>query len=80
MKTNSHPIVICKKYYDIVFTKDEEKHHEVKTTQYFLPSFNFKAILKALKLLLLILLFIAILANKINEVAPIMTMILEQLH
>ncbi len=80
MKLNSHPIVIRKKIHDIVYTGDGEKYHEVNTTQYFLPNINFKTIIKALKVLLYVLLLIAILTNKIKEVTPIMTFILEQLH
>ena len=80
MKSNSHPIVICKKIFDIVFTKDEEKRHEIKTTQYFLPSIDLQVVLKTLKILLLILLLIAILTDKIKEGAPIMTSIMEQLR
>jgi hypothetical protein len=63
-----------------VYTKDEEKRHEIKTTQYFLPHIDLKAIIKTLKVLLLILLLIAIFTDKIKEVAPIMTFILEQLR
>jgi hypothetical protein len=51
MKTNSHPIVVCKKVYDIIYTKDEEKRRETKTTQYFLPNIDFNAAAKALKVL-----------------------------
>lgn len=82
MKTESHPIVICKKIYDIVYTEDEEKRHEVKTTQYFLPNINVKSITQVLKVLLIILLFIAVFCypDKLKEVAPIMTSVLEQLH
>ena len=80
MKSNSHPIVICKKIFDIVYTKDEEKRHEIKTTQYFLPSIDPKAVIKTLKILLLILLLIAVFTDKIKEVAPIMTFIMEQLR
>ena len=82
MKTESHPIVICKKIYDIVYTEDEEKRHEVKTTQYFLPNIDFKSIVQALKVLLIILLLIAAFyfPDKIKEVAPTMTYVLEQLR
>lgn len=80
MKSNSHPIVIRKKVSDIVYTKDEEKCHEIKTTQYFLPNIDLQVVLKALKILLLILLLIAIFTDKIKEVAPVMTFIMEQLR
>lgn len=75
MKTNSHPIVVCKKIYDTVYTEGGEKHHEVKTTQFFLPNLDFKTMVKALKVLLYILLLIAAFCftDKIKEVAPIMT-------
>ena len=82
MKTNSHPMVVFKKVNDIIYTKDEEKHREVKTTQYFLPNINFKAATKTLKVLLFIIIFISILCftDKLKEAAPIITAILEQLH
>ena len=82
MKTKSHPIVIYKKIYDIVYTGDEEKCHEVKTTQFFLPNIDFKSIIQALKILLFILLLIAAFCfpDKIKEVAPTMTYVLEQLR
>ncbi|HEX3038206.1 MAG TPA: hypothetical protein VHO94_04335 [Oscillospiraceae bacterium] len=82
MKTNSHSLVVCKKVDDIIYTKDEEKRREVKTTQYFLPNINFNAATKMLKVLLLILLLISILCfnDKIKEAAPIITAFLEQLH
>nr|WP_319488437.1 hypothetical protein [uncultured Caproiciproducens sp.] len=80
MRTNSHTIVICKKIYETVFTKDGEKRHEVKTVQYFIPNIDLKTAIKALNVITLILLLIAILTNKIKEAAPIMTFILEQLR
>lgn len=79
MKSATHPIVVCKKIHDTVFTKDEEKIRETKTVQYFLPSFQFKSIIKFLEILLLILIVAAIIAGKKEEVAPIMNFILEQL-
>lgn len=79
MKTNARSVVIWKKTYDTV-TKDEGKRHEVKTIQWFLPNINSKTLLKALNVFLLILLLIAILTDKMKEVAPIMTFILEQLR
>jgi len=82
MKMNSHPIVICKKIYDIAYAKDGEKCHEVKTTQLFLPNIDFKSVIQSLKILLFILLLIAIFCfpDKIKEVTPTMTSILEQLR
>jgi|GEM_PF-2180442 len=82
MKTESHPIVVSKKIYDTVYTEDEEKCHEVKTIQFFLPDINFQSIAQALKVLLMILILIAIFCypDKIKEVAPTMTFVLEQLR
>ena len=80
MKSSSHPIVICKKIHNTMFTKDEEKISETKTVQYFLPSFSLKSVIKFLEVLLLILLLVAIFVGKKEEVAPIMNFILEQLH
>lgn len=79
MKTGCRSFIICKRSSETVFT-DRKKCREVKTTQYYIPEFNWDLLIKSLKILLAVFLLAAVCTGKIKEVAPILSYILEQLH
>lgn len=82
MKSEIHPIYVRKRIQDVVCAGDREWTRTVKITQLFLPGLSPKALGRLLKAALVLFLAAAafIFTDKMEEVAPFVVSVLEQLH